>query len=682
VSEQPAAQRRPPPGLLTASLVLWATATDRWAIAGFLAVALESARWLPVRVAVSDVAFTRLALVTRLAFLGLLVWLATKLPVPVALLTALGWLPVVLALVALPQAYSVNGLAPINVLRMFRAADRDRIGIDLGYTMVGVTLLAAAGSTRELPFFYPVLCALAAWGLHAVRAVPRGGRRGMRGLASWGGLFLVAATMGHFFHTGLSALQGRIEERAIAIMDRWIQMRPPLDRARTRIGDVGRVKLADTIVLRVKPDGALQPPFLLLDGSFSRYDGGAWTNRGVRHDRLPAEDGDAGIHVLRPGAASAASAASVGGATITVRGTRTIAPMPVPLEADRVQIEGHYLLNWNTRGALYAENPPPVLRYRATTPRGPAIDAPPGADDLEVPPRFEVAVDTALRDAGATGLSPEQALRAIRRFFREEYRYTTWLGDSTSGGRSLNAFLTSERSGHCEYFAAATTMLLRRAGIPARYATGYSVEEWSELEQQYVVRSRHGHAWTLAWMGGRWIEVDTTPSEWLSLDESSHRSVLEPLADLWAWLVLRFEEARIAGIRLPAFVLPGAAVLALLVVLWKLRGGLGRVAVRFVRRREPPVRREPSPLDPIERHFVRSGHPRPTSQSLMRWSDGLVASGRIDASEAAALRRLVADWYAARFGPARGTVSSAEIGHAARAWLAAHRRRAASRGRA
>lgn len=680
MSEPAASQRRPPPGLVTAAFVLWASATDRWAIAAFLAVALESARWLPVRIAVSDLAFTRLALATRLTFLGLLLWLATRLPVPVALLAALGWLPVVLAIVALPQAYSVNGLAPINVLRMFRAADRDRIGIDLGYTVVGVTLLAAAGSTRELPFFYPLLCALAAWGLFSVRAVPRGGQRGLTGLASWVGLFLVAATIGHFFQSGLSALQGRIEEHAIAIMDRWIQMRPPLDRARTRIGDVGRVKLADTIVLRVKPDGALRPPFLLIDGSFSRYDGGLWTNRGVRHDRLAAEeDGEDGLHMLRPGAASATA---IGGATITVRGNRTIAPMPVPSDADRVRIEGRHALNWNRRGALYAENPPPVLRYRAAVSRGSPPDQGPGADDLEVPASFESAVDTALRDAGAAGLPPDQTLRAIRRFFREEYRYTTWLGDRVGSGRTLDAFLTTDRAGHCEYFAAATTMLLRRAGIPARYATGYSVEEWSELEAQYVVRSRHGHAWTLAWIGGRWIEVDTTPSEWLSVDESSHRSMLEPLADLWAWLTLRFEDATLAGVRLPAFALPAVAALAVLAILWKLRGGLGRVALRFVRRREVSVRREPSPLDPIERHFVRSGHPRPTSQSLMRWSDGLVASGRIDATEAAALHRLVADWYAARFGPANGVSSTAELGRAARAWLDAHRRRAATERRA
>ncbi|MBT8330725.1 MAG: transglutaminase-like domain-containing protein, partial [Deltaproteobacteria bacterium] len=41
--------------------------------------------------------------------------------------------------------------------------------------------------------------------------------------------------------------------------------------------------------------------------------------------------------------------------------------------------------------------------------------------------------------------------------------------------KNIENFLTRSRSGHCEYFATATVLLLRQAGIPARYARGYSV---------------------------------------------------------------------------------------------------------------------------------------------------------------------------------------------------------------
>lgn len=61
----------------------------------------------------------------------------------------------------------------------------------------------------------------------------------------------------------------------------------------------------------------------------------------------------------------------------------------------------------------------------------------------------------------------------------------------------LSTFLLKNRSGHCEYFATATTLLLREVGIPARYAIGFSVSEFSPLENQFIVRGRDSHAWTL-----------------------------------------------------------------------------------------------------------------------------------------------------------------------------------------
>jgi protein-glutamine gamma-glutamyltransferase len=72
--------------------------------------------------------------------------------------------------------------------------------------------------------------------------------------------------------------------------------------------------------------------------------------------------------------------------------------------------------------------------------------------------------------------------------------------------------LLGHRSGHCEYFASATSLLLRSAGIPTRYVVGYSVHEYSPSEQQYIVRARNAHAWVTAYVNGSWITVDTTPA--------------------------------------------------------------------------------------------------------------------------------------------------------------------------
>jgi len=54
-----------------------------------------------------------------------------------------------------------------------------------------------------------------------------------------------------------------------------------------------------------------------------------------------------------------------------------------------------------------------------------------------------------------------------------------------------------------------------RPVFPA-HATGYAVDERSGLEDAYVVRSRHAHAWARAWVGGRWVDIDTTPPDWIA----------------------------------------------------------------------------------------------------------------------------------------------------------------------
>ena len=126
-------------------------------------------------------------------------------------------------------------------------------------------------------------------------------------------------------------------------------------------------------------------------------------------------------------------------------------------------------------------------------------------------------------------LPPPQKIERIIAFFQDKFRYTTFQQARQLGLHArtpLSEFLTKTRAGHCEYFGGATVFLLRLYGIPARYAVGYSVQEYSEDEQQYIIRERHGHAWAQAYLdgkwdstnrtfvGGHWVEVDSTPAGW------------------------------------------------------------------------------------------------------------------------------------------------------------------------
>jgi hypothetical protein len=85
---------------------------------------------------------------------------------------------------------------------------------------------------------------------------------------------------------------------------------------------------------------------------------------------------------------------------------------------------------------------------------------------------------------------------------------------SSSSEKPASDALSTLKTGYavCEGYANLTTALLRAAGIPARTCVGYGLidsdEEWSEYKAAGYAGMNH--AWTEAYLRGRWIEIDTT----------------------------------------------------------------------------------------------------------------------------------------------------------------------------
>jgi hypothetical protein len=77
--------------------------------------------------------------------------------------------------------------------------------------------------------------------------------------------------------------------------------------------------------------------------------------------------------------------------------------------------------------------------------------------------------------------------------------------------------------------------------MPARYATGFAAIEYSPLEGAWVVRTRHAHAWSRAWVDGRWVDLDTTPASW-GIEEENEAPVWQGLADLLRYAGFRWSQ--------------------------------------------------------------------------------------------------------------------------------------------
>ena len=209
----------------------------------------------------------------------------------------------------------------------------------------------------------------------------------------------------------------------------------------------------------------------------------------------------------------------------------------------------------------------------------------------------------------------------------------------------LAEFLNVTRRGHCEYFATAATLLLRVAGVPARYATGYAVDDWSALEGAWIVRERHSHAWSRAFIDGRWVDVDATPAAWFAAEDAL-APAWQRLTDLFRWAGFRWSTRDGSETRIIAW---GVVALAFLILVWKLvsEGGL----VRLASRKDAVVRVRPggdSEFYAIETALA-ARVPRRGGESLLDWLPRAAeAFGPAVRSE---LRRLAGLHYRYRFDP-------------------------------
>ncbi len=75
------------------------------------------------------------------------------------------------------------------------------------------------------------------------------------------------------------------------------------------------------------------------------------------------------------------------------------------------------------------------------------------------------------------------------------------------GRDAVDVFLFDTKRGYSDYQASAMTVLLRAAGVPARLATGYAVEEFDLNTHRFIIREKHAESWPEVYFTGYgWVE--------------------------------------------------------------------------------------------------------------------------------------------------------------------------------
>lgn len=515
--------------LIAAGLVVWGWQNGLLIYAVPMALSLEAARWVAWRWPVSDREFNLLSDLSSVIFLIVVVYVFNARGAT-GIFLILALMPFIFFPLVLVQMYSEAGRVRLSSLFISmrrldaRLSPEARTQVDLSLPYFATCLISASAGNQRPEQFFLLVCALLVIVLWTVR--PR-----RYPAALWLGMACLAILLGYVGQAGLVRLQTELESSLMQVFDRFLWRYRDPNRATTAIGSIGRIKLSDRIVLRVRTAHPLAAPLLLREASYDSYGYGIWSNRDYAFAAVDP-DVTGNIFVLN-------SAPTREQAVLSTYLTDDSGVVPMPLGATVIRDSGATAVARNSHGAVRVEAREGWLRYTAGYGDRPDADAPPTDRDLQVSESYREDFQRLADRLGLAVKDPADAVATVRAFFADGFTYSLTQRHRYPRGRYLSEFLFETHSGHCEFFATATVLLLRAGGVPARYVVGYSIDEFSPLEGQYVGRARHSHSWAEAWVNGAWRTLDTTPSVWAPLEEEQASS-FEGIFDLWSWLSYRY----------------------------------------------------------------------------------------------------------------------------------------------
>jgi hypothetical protein len=672
-----------PPLLLFAALLFWGARSDFLIAGTVMGALLEIARVVKFRWELDDTDFNRIWSFCVLLNIVLIGYVFTNndagglsgmlhgntinTAAKSSALTAirfLRWLPLTTFAFVLAQAFNERPSVPLTAVSLVlrwrrRQGEKTFAGryLDLAYPYFFVCVFSAGIHTNtgaQLYFWGQGL--LLAWALWSIRS-----RR--FGIVPWLLALAIVLLLGFGEMAGFNRAQGAIQNFNSQLISYFISQRTDPLQSMTSMGRIGRLKLSAKIIIRLEPRQPGQVPAYLREASYRNYAAQkmTWFAGGMQKDFAPlAVEADETTWNLLPGkkVSSRVNIACYLNGRSSDQDPEGLLPLPAGC-ARLENVPPYMILKLNPNGAVLAAGRG-FLMFDALYGRGATLDSPP---DSETTNRYDLTVPTneipALQQVISEMQIPADAddsekRRRVELFFLNKFSYSTWQGAekrASAEATPLTKFLLTSRSGHCEFFATATVLLLRHMKVPARYAVGYSVHE--ARGSGFVVRERDAHAWCLAWNRATktWEDFDTTPPSWVAI-ETERTSGGEWLADLRSWIAFQFAKFRWRQAQFQQYIfwslIPVLLVL-LYFIIFRRRGKL------WSRKNKNPARIIVWPgLDSefyaLEKKLAARGLPRQTGEPLADWLERALAGPGLQELRSP-VRELLNLHYAHRFDP-------------------------------
>lgn len=515
-----------PPVLLFAGLILWGWQTDFMGTAIVMGLLLESAYFIKWRIAFSDQEINHLADLSSVLLFLIIIYAFNRYSFE-GIYKILALLPFPLFLLVLALRYSNRqGIKTSALFISIRRLGSDvqphilyEIDVSLPYLFICL-IAASVGNQKDIAFFVlsTLIIITALWQLRPKQFT----------LIQWLLPILCACGIAYLMQNGLRQLQEETEALFLSLFEQYgFKSRDPY-KTTTSIGSLGRLKLSDRVVMWLQSDKKIDTPLYLREVSYSLYKYGRWYNPKTEFDFIqktahknewrinPTQQQtnhlEIGLYLDDPSAIIP-----------TLDNIHSLAGK------DLIQVET------NRYGATRIEARTGWIQYHLGYSNQNAIDNIPTPQDLSISTNDSTDFKKIATELDLYEKTPQAIVATVTAYFKNNFYYSITQNQRYPKQAFLSQFLFNHKKGHCEYFATATALLLRSAGIPARYTVGYSVQEYSPWHKAYIVRARHAHAWVHYYLDNEWHLLDTTPAHWEPL-EAADKTILEPLMDLIAWL--------------------------------------------------------------------------------------------------------------------------------------------------
>lgn len=573
-----------------------------------MAIILETKHLTNRRWELTQKDFYRVADLMTIALLGMALFLFLNARTYHFITTLIEWLPILFYPLVVVVAYSTTEKMTLDVLfySLRRQKEPVQQSLDLDYFLMGLCLLAIGTNTDDLSLYFPFSAAVVLCCLFPLR--PGRYRTGIWLLIA--AFILVIST---FTQHGIRQSHLAFKAKTEQWIARWLsKITDPL-KSTTALGKVGQLKLSDAIIFRIKPVDAGGFPDLLheasydLPGNLRQLE---WTVMDRAFEAVP--------HVNDFTWRFSEATQDERAAIIYKEFDTGRALIPVPAALSQIRELPALELKSNRYGAVQGSGLEPgpsfEIKYRTRNPK--SLFPPPRAYDTHIPQEFASLMSKIVSKGEYTG--PE-AVAFVRRFFAD-FKYSLYHSDENRGADPLSNFLLTRHAGHCEYFASATTLILRQMGIPARYVLGYSVQEFNESIGMYIVRQRHAHTWTIAWVDEKWLVVDTTPSSWYGIEQENSnplQGVFDFIANHAFVMQLWWNDQKLEDYQLELYLTGGMLAL---ILIWRITTGKQVIITKEEGRpSDDPPPGSDSPFREVEAYLSQSGLKRSRGEVLKNW---------------------------------------------------------------